>query len=87
MKNNIEINRIYGLPDKNKRIRILVDKLWPRGISKKKLKIDIWVKDIAPSDKLRKWFNHDPDKWEDFKTLYFKELDEKKKLLSKFLIE
>ena len=57
--------------------RIFVDRLWARGI-KKEAGIDMWLKDIAPSDKLRKWFGHDPGKWDEFKERYFKELDGKK---------
>jgi uncharacterized protein YeaO (DUF488 family) len=55
--------------------RILVDRLWPRGIKKEKLNISRWLKDIAPSDELRKWFAHDPLKWQEFKTRYFSELE------------
>lgn len=55
---------------------MLVDRLWPRGISKEKAKIDLWLKEIAPSDALRKWFAHDPSKWDEFKHRYFKELDD-----------
>ena len=54
--------------------RILIDRLWPRGISKEKAKIDLWLKEIAPSDELRKWFSHDPEKWADFKEKYKSEL-------------
>ncbi len=55
--------------------RVLVDRLWPRGIKKEKLNINRWLKDIAPSNELRKWFAHDPLKWEEFKVRYFSELD------------
>ena len=71
----IKLARVY---DKNKAgsgIRILVDKLWPRGLSKADLKVDNWVKEIAPSDELRKWFGHDPAKWDEFRLRYFGELD------------
>ncbi|MGY0633449.1 DUF488 domain-containing protein [Luteimonas sp. A478] len=54
--------------------RILVDRLWPRGVSKEKLAADAWVKDIAPSEALRKWFGHDPERWDGFRERYFKEL-------------
>jgi len=57
--------------------RILVDRLWPRGLSRDKAKMDLWLKDIAPSDELRKWFAHDPDKWNEFKRRYFIELKSK----------
>lgn len=74
----IKIKRIYSDPAKDDGFRMLVDRLWPRGVSKEKAKIDLWLKDIAPSDSLRKWFNHDPAKWDEFKRKYFRELDENK---------
>ncbi len=77
----IKIKRIYNAPARDDNFRILVDRLWPRGISKDKAKIDLWLKDIAPSDSLRKWFDHDPAKWAVFKRKYFKELDNKKDLI------
>lgn len=73
----IEIKRIYGKPAKEDGFRILIDRLWPRGVSKEKAKIDLWLKDIAPSDKLRKWFSHDVKKWNYFKTKYEVELENK----------
>ncbi len=74
----IKVERIYDNPkgdNKNNSFRILVDRLWPRGLSKDKVKIDLWQKDIAPSNSLRKWFSHDEKKWDQFKNKYFKELD------------
>jgi len=79
----IKIKRIYEQPAKEDGFRILVDRLWPRGISKEKAKIDLWLKEIAPSDELRKWFGHDPEKWEEFKAKYEKELKGKQELLGK----
>jgi uncharacterized protein YeaO (DUF488 family) len=76
------IKRIYDSPGKDDGFRILVDRLWPRGLSKEKAKIDLWLKDIAPSDSLRKWFAHDPKKWPEFRRRYFKELSSKKELLN-----
>ena len=76
----IRIERIYDNPKGNKgnnSFRILVDRLWPRGLSKENTRIDLWQKDIAPSDSLRKWFGHDEKKWDEFKSKYFKELDKK----------
>jgi uncharacterized protein YeaO (DUF488 family) len=70
----IKIKRVYEIPEEKDGFRILVDKLWPRGISKEKAHVDLWLKEIAPSDKLRKWFSHDPKKWIDFKSKYTKEL-------------
>jgi len=61
--------------------RVLVDRLWPRGISKEEAGIDLWLKEIAPSEDLRKWFGHDPEHWPDFKAKYLKELNENKELL------
>ena len=77
----IKIKRIYNAPARDDNFRILVDRLWPRGISKEKAKIGLWLKDIAPSDSLRKWFDHDPARWAVFKRKYFKELDNKKDLI------
>ncbi|MBB5254816.1 DUF488 domain-containing protein [Sulfurisphaera ohwakuensis] len=74
----IKIKRIYDPVEKDDGIRILVDRLWPRGVRKDK--VDVWLKDIAPSDELRTWFNHDPNKWEEFKKKYFEELSKNPKL-------
>jgi uncharacterized protein YeaO (DUF488 family) len=68
------IKRVYEPPDKNDGRRILVDRLWPRGLTKEKASIDLWLKDIAPSTELRKWFGHNPDRWEEFKERYLAEL-------------
>jgi uncharacterized protein YeaO (DUF488 family) len=65
--------------------RVLVDRLWPRGISRERANIDLWLKDAAPSDELRKWFAHDPDKWKEFKRRYAKELDANKEALEPLL--
>jgi uncharacterized protein YeaO (DUF488 family) len=73
----IRIKRIYDDPKEDNSFRILVDRLWPRGLSKEKTRINLWQKDIAPSNTLRKWFGHDEKKWEEFKRKYFKELDKK----------
>ena len=74
----IKIQRIYIEQTENNddSFRILVDRLWPRGLSKDKVKIDLWLKDIAPTTSLRKWFAHDEKKWNEFKIRYFKELDQ-----------
>jgi len=79
----MKIKRVYDLPAKEDGFRILVDRLWPRGISKEKAKIDLWLREIAPSDNLRKWFSHDPKKWKKFKEKYEVELKNKKELLRK----
>jgi uncharacterized protein YeaO (DUF488 family) len=70
----ISIKRIYDEPALNDGKRILVDRLWPRGVSKEKAKLDLWLKDIAPSTELRKWFDHDPRKWAEFRKKYHAEL-------------
>jgi uncharacterized protein YeaO (DUF488 family) len=82
---NIKVKRIYDKPSKEDGLRIIVDRLWPRGVSKKDASIDIWIKDIAPSNELRKWFNHDPEKWDEFKIRYFSELDHKSELVKEVL--
>ena len=72
----INIKRVYEKPDEDDGIRILVDRLWPRGLTKEKAGIDLWLKDIAPSTELRKWFGHDPEKWDEFRKRYLNELKE-----------
>lgn len=71
----ILIKRAYEKPAKDDGYRILVDGLWPRGISKEEAGIDLWLKELAPSGELRKWFAHDPAKWDEFRRRYFLELD------------
>ena len=78
----IIIKRVYEIPDEKDGKRILVDRLWPRGLTKDKAKIDLWLKDIAPSTALRKWYGHDPEKWEEFKRRYFDELKDNKEQVS-----
>jgi uncharacterized protein YeaO (DUF488 family) len=77
---NIKIKRVYEQPDKDDGRRILVDRLWPRGLTKEKAGVDLWLKEIAPSTELRKWFGHDPDRWEEFKERYRAELEEAGKM-------
>jgi uncharacterized protein YeaO (DUF488 family) len=72
---NIKTKRVYDQVDSDDGFRILVDRLWPRGLSKGHAQIDLWLKSIAPSNGLRKWYNHEPEKWLDFKKRYFSELD------------
>ena len=71
----MKIKRVYDKPDKDDGLRILVDRLWPRGLTKEKACIDLWLKDIAPSTELRKWFGHDPAKWDEFRKRYREELE------------
>lgn len=70
----IRIKRVYDEPASSDGMRVLVDRLWPRGLKKENARIDQWLKEVAPSDALRKWFGHDPAKWAQFKQRYFKEL-------------
>lgn len=79
----IKIKRAYEKPSKDDGYRILVDRLWPRGVSKSKSRIDLWLKEIAPSNELRKWFSHDLGKWNEFKKRYHVELKNQKELLQK----
>ncbi len=71
---DIRLKRVYEQPSSDDGVRILVERLWPRGITKAGAKIDAWRKDAAPSAELRKWFGHDPAKWEQFKKRYWEEL-------------
>lgn len=71
---NIRIKRVYEQPDKDDGVRILVDRLWPRGLTKEKAHVDLWLKEIAPSTELRKWFGHDPNKWTSFRRRYETEI-------------
>jgi uncharacterized protein YeaO (DUF488 family) len=70
----IKLKRIYDEFQKSDGFRILVDRLWPRGVSKEKAHLDLWLKEVAPSTELRKWFGHDPEKWQEFIKRYKKEL-------------
>jgi uncharacterized protein YeaO (DUF488 family) len=70
----IKLKRIYEETQKEDGYRILVDRLWPRGVSKEKAALDLWFKDISPSDELRKWFGHDPKKWQEFQRKYESEI-------------
>ena len=74
-----QIKIVYDKPLKEGGFRVLVDRLWPRGLSRE---VDLWVKEIAPSDSLRNWFAHDPAKWNEFRKRYFSELDNKRELFS-----
>lgn len=78
---NVRLKRAYDPADPGDGIRILVDRLWPRGVRKTDAAIDRWTKDIAPSTALRKWFGHDPDRWQEFRTRYAEEIGEHRDLL------
>ena len=73
----IKLKRAYEKPSSNDGLRILVERLWPRGLTKERAAVDLWLKDVAPSAELRKWFGHDPARWEQFQKRYWKELEEK----------
>jgi uncharacterized protein YeaO (DUF488 family) len=77
----IRLKRAYAAPASRDGLRILVERLWPRGISKDRAAIDLWLKDLAPSTELRKWFSHDPEKWDEFRQRYRIELGNKGDLL------
>jgi uncharacterized protein YeaO (DUF488 family) len=77
MNMNMKLKRVYEHPDTGDGTRVLVDRLWPRGLTKEKARVDLWLKEIAPSAELRKWFAHDPAKWTEFKQRYRAELKDK----------
>jgi uncharacterized protein YeaO (DUF488 family) len=70
----VQIKRIYDAPARSDGLRVLVDRVWPRGITKKAAALDLWIKEVAPSTELRTWFNHDPQRWADFRLRYRREL-------------
>ncbi len=72
----LKLKRVYETPNSEDGVRILVERLWPRGLTKEKARIDIWLKDIAPSTELRKWYNHIPERWPEFQKRYQLELEE-----------
>lgn len=73
----VRVKRVYEPPQRADGARVLVDRLWPRGLSKAQAKIDLWLRDVAPSDALRKWFAHEPAKWPAFQRRYVAELKDK----------
>jgi uncharacterized protein YeaO (DUF488 family) len=73
----IQIKRAYEPPSRTDGTRVLVERLWPRGLTKKKVAVTLWLKEIAPSPELRKWFGHDPAKWKEFERKYRRELKTK----------
>jgi len=82
---SIKMKRIYDRPSDQDGYRVLVDQLWPRGLKKEDARIDRWVKEIAPTTELRKWYNHDPEKWPEFKRRYFDELDGHVEFINEFI--
>jgi uncharacterized protein YeaO (DUF488 family) len=81
----IDLKRAYDPPAKSDGRRILVDRVWPRGIARHDLQIDSWLKDLAPSTELRKWFGHDPTKWDEFKERYALELEQRSEPLGELV--
>ena len=81
----IDLKRAYDAPARSDGRRILVDRVWPRGIAKDDLQIDAWLKDLAPSTGLRKWFGHDPAKWAEFKKRYARELEQRSEALEELV--
>jgi uncharacterized protein YeaO (DUF488 family) len=71
----LKLKRAYDPVSREDGTRFLVERLWPRGLSKEKLRVDAWLKDVGPTTALRKWFSHDPEKWPQFRARYFRELD------------
>jgi uncharacterized protein YeaO (DUF488 family) len=74
----IRLKRVYDQPSRTDGLRVLVDRVWPRGLTKQRAAVELWLKNVAPSTDLRKWFNHDSSKWKEFESRYRKELREKK---------
>lgn len=72
---DIRLKRIYDLPESSDGLRVLVERLWPRGLSRDRARVDLWAKEVAPSPELRRWYRHDPAKWEEFRRRYGAELD------------
>ncbi len=81
----ILVKRVYEEPNPNDGLRVLVDRLWPRGLSKDVAKIDLWIKSVAPSNELRRWYKHDTQKWQEFRKKYFTELDENRDAVNELL--
>jgi uncharacterized protein YeaO (DUF488 family) len=81
----IKIKRIYESPSAGDGFRVLVDRLWPRGLSKEKAKVDLWLREISPSNELRKWYGHDPEKWGEFKQRYYQEIGSKQEAIDLLL--
>jgi uncharacterized protein YeaO (DUF488 family) len=77
----IKLKRAYEKPSRDDGARILVERLWPRGLTNERAAVDLWLKEVAPSPELRKWFGHDPAKWEQFQNRYWKELEEKEEVV------
>ncbi|TIT77673.1 MAG: DUF488 domain-containing protein [Mesorhizobium sp.] len=79
---DIAVKRVYEAPAKADGQRVLVDRIWPRGVAKEDAALALWLKDIAPSDELRKWFGHEPERWPEFRKRYWAELDANKEAVA-----
>ena len=79
----IQIKRIYDPPGDDDGLRVLVDRLWPRGVKKDEAKVDVWAKELAPTTELRQWFDHDASKFSEFRSRYLKELGDKDDVVQK----
>ncbi|MEO0477376.1 MAG: DUF488 domain-containing protein [Planctomycetota bacterium] len=84
-KTTVAVKRVYDEPTDEDGLRVLVDRVWPRGMTKEAAAYDSWIKELAPSTELRRWFAHDPSKLEDFRERYFAELEEKEGLVEQCL--
>lgn len=78
----VRIRRVYDPPGRSDGCRVLVDRIWPRGVGKEAARLDAWLREVAPSDGLRRWFGHEPEKWPEFRRRYFAELEEKEELVA-----
>ena len=83
----IFLKSVYSEPQPEDGLRFLVDRLWPRGMSRERLKIDAWLNELAPSNELRLWFGHEPEKWEEFRRRYLSELTEREETVAELLVK
>ena len=81
----VRVKRVYEAPSRSDGARILVDRLWPRGVTKEQARVDLWLKEIAPSAELRQWFNHEPEKWNEFKRRYVAELRQRPEVVARLV--
>jgi len=81
----LRVKRVYEAPTRSDGCRVLVDRVWPRGLSREAAKLDAWIKDVAPSAELRNWFDHDPSRWAGFKRKYFRELEQRDEAIEQLL--
>jgi len=81
----IAVKRVYAAPTRGDGLRVLVDRLWPRGLTKEAAQVDLWSRALAPSNELRRWYGHEPEKWPEFKRRYHHELDARREVLDELL--